>query len=235
LNLPQFFAGVAELRVFKFDFACGCPIRRTCGWGFSSYSAGMTFRCFCRNSGLRPRPSLILQSDMAVIESPRTPQDWSVRNNHDGGVDLCSPSRARGKIAAASAVLATFPFWKTIAHWHDALPHAAIPWLGLTVLLALFSLWCALADEVWVLRKNSLTRRIGIGPWARSSRFQDATLEIVSLTSTEFSVPYWRLYAVARGKKSFLMDRNKIDEIETFANFLSFYTGWPIRSTLPLP
>jgi hypothetical protein len=101
--------------------------------------------------------------------------------------------------------------------------------LGLTLFLIVFALWCAFADEAWHLEKNLLVHRVGIRGWGYSRRIQNAELEIVLRFTTKFSLPYWRLYAVTNGKSRFLVERD-VEELRQLATFISFHTGWQIRS-----
>jgi hypothetical protein len=162
----------------------------------------------------------------------RPPAGWTASPNGAHEVDLRIAGRGRDKIAWVALTLAGLCAWQAANHWSDSTPHAAAPWLGLAVLLGLFAGWCALADEVWQLGANRLAHRVGIGAWSRERDYRDAELEIVGRTSTEFNVPYFRLYVVTSGQRHFLFDRRSAGEVEQLAAFVASITGWRVSRGL---
>jgi len=143
-----------------------------------------------------------------------------------GGVDLRVVSSGRKYIVAAAGILGVLTGLRAISQWNSA---GRTPWLVVTVLLGAVGLWCALGDEAWRLERNCLVHRIGVRSWVFSRRYQDANLEIVQRFSTNYSVPYYRLYAVVDGKSFFLVARGE-KELLQLAKFISQYTGWQIRT-----
>jgi hypothetical protein len=117
--------------------------------------------------------------------------------------------------------------WRTVINWPAALRGAAPVWLTITLLLSLFALWCAFADERWQMTSNYLGHHIRIGRYVLSSEYRDAELEIVCRRDSNDN-PYYRLYAVVNGKLRFLMDRDE-KALHQLAAFISFHTGWPVR------
>lgn len=134
----------------------------------------------------------------------------------------------RRYIAACASVLAMIAAWRTFANAPTALKGSALVWLAIMLLLVLFALWCAFADERWQIARNYLGHRITIGRYVHLKRYQDAELEIVCRRDSR-GKPYYRLYAIANGRAHFLMERDEKDLCQ-LAAFISFHTGWPIRS-----
>lgn len=167
---------------------------------------------------------------MSSTEPNGLPSQWRVDKIAGRGVDLRVSSSKRGYLTAGAAALAAFMGWKTLAHWGVLSGTRIVPWLGLTLLVTVLALWCAFGDEVWHLEQNCLVHRVGVGSWGYSRRYQDAELEIAVNFSTKFSVPYYRLYAVVSGKPHFLIERGAEHELQQLADFISFHTGWRIRS-----
>ena len=155
------------------------------------------------------------------------PPGWESEETANGA-DLRVISRGRRYISVAAAVLALLAATRTLAHWGHGAANSAAPWLALTFILGAFALWCALADEVWQLQNNCLVHQVGIGRWKRSTRCQNAELEIGVNFSTKFGIPYYRLYAVENGSSHFLMERSRQD-LQKLAEFISHHTGWKIR------
>ena len=141
-------------------------------------------------------------------------------------MDLRVLSSGRSYIVVGAIVLAGFSGWRTLAHYVSSGSGSA-PLLGLTVFFSLLALWCALGDERWHVEQNCLVHRVGIGRWRYSRRFQDADLQIVARHSTDFNVPYYRLYAIANGRRHFLIERSE-NESQQLAKFISSHTGWRI-------
>jgi hypothetical protein len=172
----------------------------------------------------------VTETVISSAKPPNLPLGWTADNLTGRGVDLrLSPTSRRLFIVAGAATLAVFAGWRAFVHWDS--PGALTPWLVLSVLLILLALWCAVGDELWHIEINCLVHRVGVGRWAYSRRYQDAELEIVLNFSTNFNVPYYRLYAVVSGKQNFLIERSERD-LQLLANFISFHTGWRIRSQI---
>jgi hypothetical protein len=165
------------------------------------------------------------------LGSPSLPRGWEAAENALGGVDLYvpDPRHARRYIAAGSSILAAIAGWQTLASFPMTPKTSAPVWLAITLLLILFALWCAFADERWRVAKNSLGRRLSIGGYAHTSHYRDAELEIVCRRDSR-GKPYYRLYAVANGKPHFLIERDE-EALCQLAAFISFHTGWPVRSS----
>lgn len=164
-----------------------------------------------------------------ATQTPTVPRGWRVSQAEAGGVDLrVEVGQQRKYIAVAVAALAIAAGWRVLANWRTAAGGSALVWMGITLALSLFAAWCAFADELWHIERNRLAHRVGIGPWVKSCRYTNAELEIKLRFSTEFSVPYYRLYAVENGKPHFLLERGEQD-LHQLTAFISFHTGWPIR------
>jgi hypothetical protein len=160
------------------------------------------------------------------VKSLNLPPSWQ-SNEVAGGVNLRVVSSGRRYISVGAGVLFVLAAAKTIVQWSGG---AVTPWLVLTILLSATALWCALGDEVWHLERNCLVHRIGIGRWGHSRRYENADLDITERFSSKFGVPYYCLYAVVDGQSYFLMERGE-RELLQLAKFISFRTGWQIRST----
>jgi hypothetical protein len=91
-----------------------------------------------------------------------------------------------------------------------------------------------LGDEVWIVERDRLTHSVGIWSWNYTRQFEHAELEIVMDFSTNFSVPYYRLYAVVHGKPQFLIERRQSD-LQLLAAFIAFHTGWRMRPASVMP
>ena len=165
---------------------------------------------------------------MSASESPSLPLGWYADHAVTGGVDLRVVAPRRKYVVAGAAILAVLAGWRTFVNWQLAPKESVAPWLGISVLLGLLAVWCAFADEVWHIEKNCVEHRVGIGPFASSPRYRDAELAIVQRSSTNWNVPYFRLYAVMDGKPRFLIERGET-QLRQLASYISFHTGWPIR------
>jgi len=165
---------------------------------------------------------------MPSAETPSLPPSWQVDETPGRGADFRVLSPRRTYLVASAAVLAALSCWRTVVHWAGAPKGGAPPWLGATLFLGLFALWCAFGEEVWHVEKNCLVHRVGVGGWSFSRRYQNANLQIILRYSTNFSVPYYRLYLVVNGESHFLMERSG-KELQQIADFISFHTGWQIR------
>ena len=166
-------------------------------------------------------------------ESPSLPSGWHASQAPLGGVDLRVGTRGRRPLAVVVAVLAVIAGWRTFVNWQIAPGGSAVVWLVITSALGLLAIWCAFADEVWHIEPNRLVHRVGIGAWARSRDYRDADLQIQLRFSTNFSVPYYRLYALENGQSHFLLERGE-QELFQLATFISFHTGWPIAEKPPV-
>ncbi len=148
-----------------------------------------------------------------------------------GGVNVRVVSSGRKYIVAVAGIFAVLAGWRTISHWKSA---SAMPWLVVTAILTALALWCAFGDEFWHLERNCLVHQIGIRRWGFSRRYQDANLEIVQ-RFTDQGRPYYRLYAISKGKPFFLFERGE-QELFQLAKFIAGYTNWQIRAYgLPAP
>jgi len=143
-----------------------------------------------------------------------------------GGVDLRVVASGRKYIVAGAGILAALALSRAMVQWNSA---AVSPWLILSVILGAVALWCAVGDEVWHLERNCLVHRTGVKRWGYSRRYQHASLDIRLGFSTKFSLPYYRLYALINGNSCFLMERGE-KELLQLAKFISYHTGWPVRS-----
>ena len=156
---------------------------------------------------------------MSWIVTP-VPSGWSATPSRGGvGVDLRVSPRGRSRVVAVFAVLAGAAAWQAASDW---------PWLIPAALLALLALWCAFGDEVWHVEANRLVHRVGTAHWAWSKSYCDAVLDIQRKTSTSWSVPYYRLYAVTGRRRYFLFNRRHGDELRELAAFISLHTGWRV-------
>jgi hypothetical protein len=167
-------------------------------------------------------------------ESPSLPSGWHASHAALGGVDLRLEARQRKPLALVVGVLALIAGWRTFVNWQIAPGGSVAPWLGITLALGFFAVWCAFADEVWHIEPNHLVHRVGIGSWAHSRHFRDAKLQMMLRFSTKFNVPYYRLHAIENGESHFLLERGE-QELLQVANFISFHTGWPILPLAPSP
>ena len=154
------------------------------------------------------------------------PPGWNATDLAGRGVDFrVSGAFRRFYIAGGTAVLAAIAGWQALVRSHH--PGESAPWLVAVFFLTLFALWCAFGGELWHVERNCLVHEVGIGKWAYRRRYVDARLQIVLRYSTNFSVPYYRLYALTGGELHFLFERGET-ELQQLANFISFHTGWPI-------
>jgi len=152
---------------------------------------------------------------MPEAERPQPPRGWAATENGAGALELRVPQRGRRALTAAAALLAALCLGGS---WF-------VPAAG----LALFAAWCAFADEVWCVGANVLEHRVGIGRLGFERMYRDADLEVIRRTTTNWSVPYWRLYALASGERHFLFGRTNFDELQALARFIAFRTGWSVR------
>jgi hypothetical protein len=159
---------------------------------------------------------------------PTLPAGWSATEDGRGSVDLQVVSSGRRYVAIGAGIVAAFFGWQTVAQWGALSGSAIAPWVGLTLLPALLAIWCAVGTEVWHLERDSLGHRVGVGARAFGQSYRHAELEIVRRITTNWSRPYYRLYAVVDGRSHFLIDRN-LEDLQQLAAFISFYTGWRIR------
>lgn len=167
---------------------------------------------------------------MPASETSKLPSDWNVSEIAGHGVDLrlTAPLRSRAAAVIVIAILAILAGWKTLVQWNILSREAITPWVGLSLFLSALALWLIFGDEVWHLEGNCLVHRVGVGSWCYSRSYQDADLEITLRFSTTWNVPYYRLYAVIKGKPYFLIERSEPD-LRKLANFISFHTGWQVR------
>jgi hypothetical protein len=164
---------------------------------------------------------------------PPLPRGWRC-NEIPGGAELRAAPPRRPYIIAVLALLTALTAWKSIALWSWLpLPHR-VGWAGLSLALALFTGWCVLDGEAWILESDRVTHRIGIGSWSYKRQVEHAELEIVLDISAHFRVPCYRLHAVTQGQPHFLFERQQPD-LQLLAAFISFYTGWPIRPARVMP
>lgn len=157
-----------------------------------------------------------------------------------GGIDLRIDPNGRRRfmiVGALAIALAVSGSALRALTTDSALPViGGSPITGLVAggLFALFALWCAFGDEVWHVERNCIEHRIGIRAWRRTRRYRDAELEIVRGVdyphASPYPRPYYRLYAVSRGVRHFLLERD-IAELRALADLLREQTGWPFRES----
>lgn len=166
------------------------------------------------------------------LGTPSLPRGWQAAAHALGGVDLYVPDRRhiRRYIAACSLILAAIAGWQAFVSLPTTLRTSAPVWLATALLLILFALWCAFADERWQVAKNYLGHRLSIGGYVHTSHYRDAELEMVCRRDSR-GKPYYRLYAMANGKPHFLIERDE-EALGQLAAFISFHTGWPVRPTV---
>ena len=154
------------------------------------------------------------------------PPGWTATELAGRAIELrVSGASQRLYVVGGAATLAAIASWQTLVRWGN--PGGSTPWLVATFLLTLFALWCAFAAELWHIERNCLVHQVGIGSWAYRRRYVDAQLQIVLGRSTNFNVPYYRLYALMGGRSYFLFERGET-ELRQLANLISFHTGWRI-------
>jgi hypothetical protein len=171
-----------------------------------------------RPNGIRPFQSALCRKNRAVTIFAISMTSSRLRNLKP--TDLTSPR----SIVSAIFALALLMIGRI----------SPAPLLGLIVFFSLLALWYAFGDERWHVERNCLVHRTGIGRWRYSRRFQDADLQIVARHNTDFNVPYYGLYAIANGRRHFLIERSE-DELQQLAKFISSHAGWPILpETSPL-
>lgn len=171
-----------------------------------------------------------IRSGMSGNTAPNLPAGWRATGTPEGGVDLRVSPNGRGYVVAAGAItiaIAWIGLTLRALTTDRALPLgvSATVGVGLSVLLALFALWCAFGDEVWHVEQNCIEHRVGVGTWQRVRRYRDADLEIVSRfmsgRGSYHARPIYRLYVVSGGVQHFLL-----------AGFLAGHTGWRVRERL---
>ena len=156
------------------------------------------------------------------------PPDWVAAEIPGAGVELRVSAGGRPYITGTVSILAILALWKTVTLRNVVPIENIVPWMGIAIFLLLFALWLGFADEVWLLERNSVNHRVGIGRFGHSTKLQNAELTIIIGHSTIYGVPYYRLNAIIDGKPRFLLERNEKD-LKKLANFISTHTGWPIR------
>jgi hypothetical protein len=77
------------------------------------------------------------------------------------------------------------------------------------------------------LSPGVVEHRVGLRRVAYVRRIDDRTamLAITVGYTTNFSIPYYRLYALASGKRYFLIERD-YNVLKTLAAFIGSHTGW---------
>lgn len=164
---------------------------------------------------------------------PPLPPGWALSPCQDGAVELRVAAGGRRYLVVAGAIV--FVGWTSAvlaaAIERRPMPLAADPRFAvlLAALIGVFTLWCALADERWRLSPGVVEHRVGVRRWARVRRIEDrtATLTIAVGHSTNFSTPFFRLYAVAAGRRHFLIERD-LGDLKVLAAFIASCTGWAL-------
>jgi hypothetical protein len=162
------------------------------------------------------------------MSETKLPAGWLETAASDGGVDLHLSTSGRPFLVVGAAALLVFTAWNAISRWAVLSSSAAEVRFAIITVLTLFVLWCAFGDEVWHIDHNRVEHRIGLGPMRFKRCIQDAELQIIERSGTNFSTPYYRLYAVMEGKQQFLFQR-KLEELEQLSRLISSHTGWHIR------
>ena len=169
-----------------------------------------------------------MSEQSAFASQADLPTDWTALEIPGAGVELRVSAGRRPYFTGLVSILAAFAIWKTGTLWNVEPKQNVVMWLGVSVFLVFFAAWVGFADEVWVLERNSVVHRVGIGRFCYSSTFQNAELAITLGYSTIYSVPCYRLNAIIDGSPRFLLERNEND-LRKLASFISAHTGWPIH------
>lgn len=98
---------------------------------------------------------------------------------------------------------------------------------AITTVLSAATLWCSYADECWRLSRGLVEHRVGWRRLAHVRRIEDpaARLAITVGFGTNWGRPYYRLHAIASGRRYFLIQRDA-DELGILAGFIASHTGW---------
>jgi hypothetical protein len=164
------------------------------------------------------------------------PRGWTASPSAEGVIDLRVDARRRpvvvGAIAAVTLVWTGAMATDVLAG--RQMPLAASPYLAylVTIVLIAATLWCAFADECWRLSRGLVEHRVGWRQLTHVRRIEDgaATLVITVDFSTNFGKPYYRLHAIASGRRYFLIERD-YGELNLLAGFIAAYTGWGLTSS----
>jgi hypothetical protein len=167
-------------------------------------------------------------------EPPTLPSGWRASQAALCGVDLRMEARGRRYLAVGVAFFAAIAGVRTFVNWQITPRGSVSPWLGITMALSLLAAWCTFANELWHIERNHLVHQVGLSPWTHVRHYRDADLQIMLRFSTNFNVPYYRLYAIENGKSHFLLGWGE-QELRQLATFISFHTGWPIQPVAPPP
>jgi len=165
------------------------------------------------------------------VTTPHVPAGWRISPCTNGAVDLRVTAERRPYLVAAAAAGAVAWTVGVLAAMvaHRTMPLAAPPVLALTLafLMIAFTVWCAFGDERWRLSGGVVEHRVGLRRWAYVRRIESraATLMITVDYTANFGKPYFRLYALASGKRYFLFERD-YSELKTLAAVIGSYTGW---------
>ena len=160
---------------------------------------------------------------------PALPSEWESVPQPDGSTEL--RIKRRGGVAAyvfgaLSLVYFSMLFGSWIAHRTVPPPPERVVAIAPGIFLVALTAWCALARECWVLRAGAMEKRVGIGSWQSVTRYSCDHLEIVQRYSFLWSVPYYRLFAVAGEQRQFLMERMKPEDVQSLSAFIAAATGW---------
>jgi hypothetical protein len=161
------------------------------------------------------------------MSETKLPAGWFETATSDGGVDLRVSTSGRSFVVVGAAALAIFTAWNAMSRWAVLSLGAVELRFAIITLLTIIALWCAFGDEVWHIDRNRVEHRIGVGPIRFTRCIQDAELQIIERFGSNFSTPYYSLYAVTEGKQQFLL-RRKLEELEQLARFISSHTGWHV-------
>ena len=149
----------------------------------------------------------------------RAPVGWQATVSPTGGTDL--------RVSSPKKQSFLLTLWIVAIVWSVLVFAVASP-VGIVFAVALLALaaWCTFGDECWHLDENLLEHRVGIGQWYHRRKYIDAKLQIVERFSVKaLSLPYYRLYAVCRGARHFLIERNE-PELAALQAFIADRSGW---------
>src|ERR1700737_925558 len=113
------------------------------------------------------------------------PKGWQVRATPGGGIDLQVLSSGRFYIAGCALVLELFTAWGAASQRAVLSEGSLALRVGISLMLTLFAIWCAFADEVWHIEFNRLEHKVGIGALCYARRFEGAGLQIVRRYGTQ--------------------------------------------------
>jgi hypothetical protein len=168
-----------------------------------------------------------------VIDLRELPNDYESVHGVDGSVLIQRTVRARrGAFGCGVFCLLVWPipFAAWLIRWNrDGIPIAGVVFL---VLLTLLALWCILARQTWLVRRDYFAERLTFPGFRKVWEFRNAVLEVQSHRDSDGDERFELVVRDDAGrKKKLLSSMFEPDEPIAFGRFVSRHTGW--RLVLP--